>query len=292
MRNNGRIILLDVGGTFIKSALGIPFNGAVENTFESTPVNSDGSAEEIRAAFRKSVSVQMHKADEEGFSIDAVCVAIPGPFDYNEGIFMMKHKFSSVYGVSFKDMLKDVLPSGTRLAFIHDVNCALLGAMISDSSLKEGNVALSTLGTGLGFTYAVDGEVQYSPTGSPATGLWNLPYNGAILEEYVSRRAIIRTFLEKGGALNAGEDVKEIADLARKGDKAAMETFAATGRHYAAGSRETLKRLGVRHLLFGGQIAKSFCLMEEEIRKGLGDIVTISVLDDIQGTVLLGASTL
>ena len=292
MQSSSRIILLDVGGTFIKSSLGIAYKGAVEGSFESTPMSSDGTAEEISAAFQTAVRCQMEKAEKGGYEISAVCVAIPGPFNYHEGVFMMKHKFASVYGRSFRSILGDVIPAETRLAFIHDVNGALLGAITADPSLKEGNVAISTFGTGLGFAYSVDGKVMESETGSPSENLWNMPYMGGILEEYVSRRAILRFYAEAGGCLADGEDVKEISIRARQGDDKALEAFRSAGRHYAAGAKDMIERLNVRHLLFAGQIARSFDLMEEEIRKGLGGSVSLSVLDDIQGTVLIGVASL
>ena len=290
--NSSRLILLDVGGTFIKAALGITSKGAVEGTFTSTSISSDGTAEEISNAFREAVGGQMKQASESGFTVDAVCVAIPGPFDYNEGIFLMKHKFASVYGKTFREILGDVIPADIRLAFVHDVNGVLLGALNADPALKDGIVAISTLGTGLGFSYAVKGQIQESPTGSPARSLWSQPYEDGILEDYVSRRGILKTYQALGGVLAEGEDVKEIADLARKGDETALETFRATGRHYAAGTKAIIEEFGITHVFFAGQIAKSFDLMEEEVSKGLGEGVTVSVLDDIQGTVLIGAASL
>ena len=180
MRSNTRIILLDVGGTFVKASLGISGKGAVEGSFTHTPISSDGTAEEIQDAFRTAVGGQMEKAAEEGYEVSAVCVAIPGPFNYHDGVFMMKHKFAAVYGRSFREILGDVVPSDVRLAFIHDVNGALLGALTADPSLRTGNVAISTFGTGLGFAYAENGKVMESETGSPAKGLWDLPYMGGL----------------------------------------------------------------------------------------------------------------
>ena len=292
MTQNSHMILLDVGGTFVKSSLGIAFKGAVEGTFASTPISSDGTAEEIEASFRDAVGTQMKRAAEEGITIDAVCAALPGPFNYKEGIFMMKHKFATVYGRRFRDILGEVIGPEVRLAFAHDVNGALLGALTADPSLKAGNVAMSTFGTGLGFAYAVEGEIQESPMGSPARDLWNMPYEGGILEDYISRRAILRFYAELGGILAEGEDVKEISIRARQGDEKASEAFRMAGRHYAAGARGMIEELGIRHILFAGQIARSFDLMEKDIREGLGDRIGISVLEDIQGTVLIGAASL
>ena len=99
-------------------------------------------------------------------------------------------------------------------------------------------------------------------------------------------------YAELGGVLADGEDVKEIADRARGGDENALEAFRSAGRHYVAGARDMIMELGVSHLLFAGQIAKSFDLMEDEIRNGLGEGVNVSVVDDIQGTVLVGIASL
>ena len=291
MKNN-RIILLDVGGTFVKSSLGIAGKGAVEGTFDSTPMSSDGSAEEIETSFRTAVAGQMKRAEESGCTVDAVCVVMPGPFNYKEGIFLMKHKFASVYGRTFREVLGDVIGTDMRLAFAHDVNGALTGALTINPELKKGTVAMSTLGTGLGFSYAKDGIVQESVTGSPARDLWDVPYEGGILEDYISRRAIIRFYSELGGTLAEGEDVKEISEKARKGDEKALEAFRSAGRHYVAGAKGLIEELGISHLLFAGQIARSFDLMEGVIREGLGEGVKVSVVDDIQGTALVGIASL
>lgn len=292
MRSNSRIVLLDVGGTFVKSALGIASKGAVEGTFANTPISSDGTAEEIGHSFREAVALQVRRAEEAGYAVEAVCAALPGPFNYGDGIFMMKHKYAAVYGRSFREILGNVIGPEVRLAFVHDVNGALLGALTSDSTLKEGIVALSTFGTGLGFAYSVDGEIRKSPAGSPARDIWNLPYLGGILEDYVSRRAILRFYSELGGNLAGGEDVKEIAQMAYAGDSKAAEAFKEAGRHYAAGAKDLICELGITKVLFAGQIARSFDLMEAEIRKGLGEKIQLTVLDDIQGTVLTGISSL
>lgn len=291
MKSN-RIVLLDVGGTFIKSALGVAGKGALEGTFMSTPMSSGGSAEEITEAFRNAVSGQIRRAELEGYAVEAVCAAIPGPFDYEKGVFLMKHKFAAVYGLSLREILGDVIAPHTRLAFVHDVNGALLGALTIDPSLREGNVAMITLGTGLGFTHAVDGQVQKSETGSPAKGLWNAPYKGGILEDYVSRRGILRLYAELGGRLADGEDVKEIALRARNGEKEAQEAFSLMGRHLAEGSSQLIADLCIRQIIFGGQISRSFDLIEKSLCEGLPEHVKVGVSSDIEGLVLVGTAAL
>ena len=292
MTKSSRIVLLDVGGTFVKSSLGIAGKGAVEGTFMSTPISSNGTAEEITESFRNAVSCQIKRAQKEGYAVEAVCAALPGPFDYERGIFLMKHKFAAVYGVSFRDVLGDLIAPHVRLAFVHDVNGALLGALTADPALRVGNVAMVTLGTGLGFTYAIDGQIQKSETGSPAAGLWNAPYMGGILEEYVSRRGILRLYAEQGGQLAEGEDVKEISLRARNGEEAALKAFSLAGSHLASGASELIAELNIRQMIFGGQISRSFDLMEKSLRAGLPEGVEVTVSSDIEGLVLIGTAAL
>lgn len=292
MTRHNNIILLDVGGTFIKSALGVAGKGALEGTFMSTPISSSGTREEIAAAFREAVSGQIGHAAEAGQSVCGISMAIPGPFDYNEGIFLMKHKFAAVYGVSVRELLADLIGPQTRLAFMHDVNCALLGAIISEEDNARGNVALATLGTGLGFTYAKDGEIQIAESGSPAQGLWNTPYKGGILEDYVSRRGILRLYAEQGGVLEEGMDVKEVSELARKGDEKALAAFRKAGETFADAAKDILVRLDIRKVMFGGNISRSFDLIEPAIRERLPEDILTCALPDISGAVMTGAASL
>ncbi|MBR6002145.1 MAG: ROK family protein [Bacteroidales bacterium] len=270
-------ILFDVGGTFLKSSLGIRGMGPIEDTFASVPMPSAGSAAEIIDSIRESLRIQTENAARLGMKVTDLAADVPGPFDYASGRFLMKHKFATVYGMSFYDILGDDL----QMTFMHDVNCALLGHIVSDPALRIGNVALVTLGTGLGFAYATGGKIAKTPEGAPAESLWNQPYRDGILEDFVSRRGIIAAY---GGS--EGIDVKEISERARKGDTAASAAFESAGKCFAEGAAPLLKKLGIGHLVFAGQISRSFDL----IRPGIGDALQceISVSPDIQGAVFKG----
>ena len=252
---SGRIVLLDVGGTFIKC-----------NDGRSVPVDSDGSREEILAAFREAV----------GDQVAGVGVAIPGPFDYDKGIFRMQHKFAAVFGEDFRDVAG--IPAGIPVGYIHDVNAALRGALENDPSLKEGTVAMITLGTGLGFSVAENGRIVLSEDGSPAYNLWNQPYGDSILEDYISRRGIRKRY--KDGSV----DVKELADKARRGNIDAAAAFRNAGSDLSYGALPLLEKLGVRKVIFGGQISRSLDLFEIDF----GDI-TIEYCKDFSGSVMRGA---
>ena len=158
-----RTILLDIGGTFIKCSDG-----------REIPIDSAGPREEIVSSLRQAVK-----------DYDAASVAIPGPFRYSDGTFLMKHKFASVYGERFQD-----LAGLETCSFAHDVNVMLLGEL--EQTGREGfdKVALVSLGTGLGFAMAEDGCLLTNELGSPLVPIYNRPYRDGILEDSVGMKEL------------------------------------------------------------------------------------------------------
>lgn len=263
MLNSKQYRLLDVGGTYIKCADG-----------RQVPVSSDGNREVIAAAFKKAIG------PTEG--LKGIGVAIPGPFDFQGGVFHMEHKFASVKELSFRELAQ--VPENIELRFHHDVNALLLGAV---RLLRLKNAALVTLGTGLGFTYALDGKVQYNEKGSPARNLWNLPYGKGILEDVISARGIRIAYARKTG--DAGQSAYTIAKLAYAGVIPALEVYDNVGTLLGQALQEVLQDISLDTLLIGGQIAKSLSLM---IRPLQNTLEGISILPAPGGAVFEGLSSL
>lgn len=267
-------LLLDVGGTFIKCSDG-----------RSIPVNSTGDRDEITASIREAVG--------ECASYECIGVAIPGPFDYNRGIFLMKHKFSSVYGDSFASL--SGAPDSVRFRFIHDVNCMLLGEMTSGNAAGYGNTALVALGTGLGFAVSTDGKIRTNAAGSPEISIFNKPYEDGILEDYISKRGISRLFSKFSGKDGDDITVREIAGLAYSGNKAAACAFAEAGHILGKSIAPLLVENAVECLLFGGQISRSFSLMENALKTELmniGCLRKIDVISDFDNATFNGLKNL
>ena len=244
-----KTILLDVGGTFIKCSDG-----------REIPIDSAGTREEIASSLRAAVG-----------DASQVAVAIPGPFDYASGVFLMKHKFAAVYGEKFADL---VAPASPALRFIHDVNGMLLGALQEPILKAYSRVALITLGTGLGFTYAVDGVIQCSPMGSPALPLYNRPFRDGVAEDYASKRGAMRAWEEvTGKRWPEGQTVKSIV-----GTPEGEAAFSLMGARLGDAAAPLLQELGIECLLLGGQIAKSFSLMERTLRESLSAVDSLKYL--------------
>ena len=251
-------LLLDIGGTFIKCSDG-----------RTIPVDSDGTDEDIALSFRQAV----FGAGEPPKG--GIRIAIPGPFDYSKGIFLMKHKFAAVYGESFAHIVG--LPESS-FRFAHDVVAMLMGEV----SPGDANTALVTLGTGLGFCMYKDGKVLTHELGSPAVSIYARPYRDGILEDYVSKRGIT------GRYGNPALSVKDIAQLAFSGDAKAREVFSETGDILGESIGPILKEYGVKRLLLGGQISRSAELFLPALKARLGDDVTVQPVSDIDNATFNG----
>lgn len=255
-------ILLDVGGTFIKCS-----DGRV------VPIDSDGSREDIVSSLRRALA-----------GAGRAAVAIPGPFRYADGTFLMKHKFAAVYGERFADLVEGE-PSSFR--FVHDVNAMLLGEMRHGAGVGYRRAALVTLGTGLGFSLSIDGKLLENELGSPLVSLYSRPFRDGILEDYASKRGFLRGF--------EGITVKELAEKAFGGDAAALARFREVGGILAAGVAPFLAEWGIQCLLFGGQISRSYALMapsvEEELRR-VTSLRYVGPVSDIDNATFNGLKTL
>ena len=245
-------ILLDVGGTYIKRP-GLP----------PVPIASGGSREEISAALHTAVTSVTPGLTGGPARIG---VAIPGPFDFQNGIFLMKHKFAAVYGESFAAVAG--IPGGVDIRYRHDVNSVLEGALRMID--LKGNTALVSIGTGLGFTCAIDGKVLYGPTGSPAVGIWNRPYGDGILEDVVSARGIRNLYVTMGGSPDLS--AAGIARRAYEGEDLAYQAFNRMGEAMAEALEELTREYDFCTVLFAGGVSRSLILMEEALRNHLGDI--------------------
>lgn len=280
---------MDVGGTSIKAALLSPSGDILSGGGKEAPVDSGGNADAIERRFR---AVAAHLADRaKPFgNIVGAGISIPGPFDYREGRFLMEHKYRSVKGISLRPWLTDEF-GPVPVRFVHDAVAFLLGALASPDVHRYRRVAAVTLGTGLGFAWAVDGTAQTDAQGGPAISLFDRPYRNGIAEDYVSRRGIRSRYNEVSGD-GDGLDVADIASQADKGDAGALRVFRDTGTMLGEILRPVLLDQEIECLVIGGQIARASRFFEDSLKDSLNGITALRAVQtasDLTALPLLGA---
>jgi glucokinase len=229
------VLVYDVGGSHVASAV------CEEQTFalhgiSRAPLPADGAGRFSAASFCRLIQAlgetSIKAAGVSHSAIAGASLAMPGPFDYEHGISRMQHKLPGLLGFDLKSALAARFGwQPAQLRFVNDAAAFLLGEMAAGAAKGYPRAIGITLGTGIGCSFATHDtsgtHVLTSGPGVPSGGeIWNLPYNGATVEDYVSTRYLRRKYLTRPN-LNPGSD--QDADLADAAEVSEIARIAADG---------------------------------------------------------------
>ncbi|MHA7277009.1 ROK family protein [Arthrobacter sp. Hz1] len=263
------LAVLEIGGTHLTAALVESGTWRIDReSLARVDLQAQGTAESL--------------VEEIGVAADALggapgatwSVAIPGPFDYEQGIGRFEHvgKFDSLNGFNLgAALLERITPTPGIIHFLNDADAFGIGEYALGAARNRERAICITLGTGVGSTFLVDGTpVSTGPAVSPDGSIHHELYQGSPLENTVSRRAIRAAYAEAAGVDPAtGLDVHTIADLSRSGDETARRVldaaFGALGETLAV----VIRRFDAGILVIGGSMSRSWDLVEPAIRSGL-----------------------
>jgi glucokinase len=111
------------------------------------------------------------------------------------------------------------------------------------------------LGTGVGSAFAVDGRIiTEGPGVAPGGEVWNVSYEGGIVEDLISTRALQKSYRERTGK---EREVASMAHYAFGGEAAAEEVFAAFGTRLGQVLRHLFAQFAPDVIVLGGGISRS-----------------------------------
>ncbi|MDR1450197.1 MAG: ROK family protein [Propionibacteriaceae bacterium] len=254
--------VIEIGGTHATAALVDTSAWTVEWT-ERRGIDAAAGAEDLLDAIA-APALKMPSPHEACWG-----VAIPGPFDYENGIgdFTGIGKFWSLHKADVGAALARRLPSpADRLVFLNDAEAFALGEWALARPGPARAVYL-TLGTGIGSCFLADGRPAADHFGLPPSGhVHLLDWRGKPLEDWVSRRAILRDYKEASGR---DADVREIADLARGGDEAASRVLEHSFTTLGLILAPCIGAFKAECVVVGGSIARSWDLARGPLEAGL-----------------------
>jgi glucokinase len=246
------VLVFDIGGSHVAAAVCHRVEGAYRL---GRVVSASHPAEQTCDAFVGLLHSLGVQASAGIGGILGAGLAMPGPFDYSTGVSLMRHKLPYLFGVNLHQALAARFgwqPSQVRS--LNDAGAFLLGEIGAGAARGVTRAVGITLGTGIGSAFAVDGRVVTEGPGVPPGGeIWNLPYEGGIVEDLVSTRAIQGSYRRRTGKL---ADVAAIASAAAV-DPAATEAFADFGRHLGQALRILLPAFAPEAAVLGGGITRS-----------------------------------
>jgi glucokinase len=182
-------------------------------------------------------------------------LAIPGPFDFAAGISRMRHKLPYLYGVDLRRAIAPLFGWELRqIQFLLDSAAFLWGEIDGGEASGSRRAVGITLGTGVGSAFAVNGNVVDDGHAVPPGGeIWNLPYEGGILEDFVSARSIQRVYEQRTGRQCSVAQIAEAASA----EPAAREAFSEFGRHLGLVLQKILAPFSPDVVVLGGGISRS-----------------------------------
>lgn len=292
--NHRYAVGVDVGGSHICSAVIDLDTTELVSEPISTDVDSQGSAEQIIKSFAANLNATVANA---GVPVSDIGLAFPGPFDYAKGICLIKgvHKYESIYGFDIGETLRPLLnvkdASKLRFRFVNDASGFALGESFAGAGKGYGRVMAITLGTGVGSGFVVDGKLDESSDRVPKNGeVWNIPFEGTIVDDSFSTRWFIRTWKEKTGQCING--AKDVADLVGQ-DSQADTLMKEYGTRLASFCSPVATTFGAEAIILGGNISRSYPLFKETFLNGLDtDAVTVKLSQLRDKAAMLGAASL
>ncbi|RZK81175.1 MAG: ROK family protein [Pedobacter sp.] len=272
---------VDIGGSHITAAhIDCDSNTIIEHTMKRERVPSMESADVILDSWVTALSSLILKTDEGSTKIG---IAMPGPFDYKEGISLMKgmQKYDALHGMNIRTILAEKLDiPGEDIIFINDAEAFLRGELASGAAADFDRAIGVTLGTGLGSTSNCKGEVK-------DMNLAFAPFLDSIAEEYISTRWFLKRYKELTG--------KEVANVELFLSTDCVETkaqiFEEFATNLAAFLNEFIAEEQPQVVVVGGNIAKTWEHFISQLKEKIADkSVVIRRTEMWEDAALVGAA--
>lgn len=252
------VVGVDIGGTHITSALVDVKKGIIlDETLRRSLINAQGAAEEIISSW---CQVIHSCAGEQNIVPSQIGIAMPGPFEYGNGISFMKgqNKYDALYGMNIKSLLSErlsIVPDA--ITFANDAACFLQGEVCGGAVKGARRVLGLTLGTGFG-------SARFYKQGAEDADLWCAPFKDGIAEDYFSTRWFVKRYHEL--TQRKINNVKELMGLVHEKD-CLEHIFQEFGNHLGAFLLPYVINDAIDTIIIGGNIANGFSYFSNSIKK-------------------------
>jgi len=298
-------IAFDVGGHYIKSAVLGNDDRIMADTYAVFPANSTKSKAEIIDHLVSLIALQAKKLTDISMRVAGIGYAFPGPFDYASGVSHIRgiDKYDDLYGINIHQEIMEAVSRNTelsgiladdfRIVFENDARLFALGELHAGKAARYTRSVCLTIGTGAGSAFLEGGKLILDRHDVPPSGwIFNEPYGTTVVDDYVSKRGIMRMAADMG-LRDIGRDVDYLAGLASCGDKQAIELFQAFGKTVGDALNPFINRFAPEALIIGGQIAKSLKLFADGIRSALDDkSIAIETAEETSLSAFIGVARL
>lgn len=282
---------VDIGGSHITSCVYNHSTRKLEKeTISHKKVNPHSPKNEILGEWISALRQTIQLFDKD---VDGIGLAMPGPFDYYNGISKIADvdKLQALYNINIRLALaaKLTIPP-SQIRFINDASAFSIAEALIGPASKYQKVVAITLGTGLGASFLINGRPIMKDKRVPESGyLYNQYYQNILADDLFSTRGIINAYTKRTGKNIS--DVKAICLEAQTDERAryVLEDFGARLGNFIF---PYLEEFGAEALVLGGNISKAFDLFGSSLKEELKGIPKVYVSEFGEEAALIGSALL
>src|SRR5215471_8375859 len=164
-KQNGRLVFAaDLGGTHLRAATIDELGRVHFHVKQKTPAAQ--SADQIVSELVRAARDGEKQGAREGYSIHAICVAVPGSVDVSAGRIVKAPNLPCLDGFDLAERLTRELNRKSILE--NDANAAAVGEMWRGAARNCRTIICVTLGTGVGGGIVLEGELWHGVNDSAA----------------------------------------------------------------------------------------------------------------------------
>jgi len=270
MQNNNLlspyILTADIGGSHITlSICDLQTYTIEDNTTTRVEVDSGGSATEILNTWESAFRTVLDNSP--GMIFSGLSVAMPGPFDYQNGISYITgmKKYEALYGMDIRQFFAGLLKIDPQLVrFRNDAESTIAGEILAGAGKGYQRIMGVTLGTGFGSAFCKDGVTKDINLGSE-------PFKDSIADDHLSTRWFLKRYRELTGIELTG-GVKQLAELAPD-SAVARDIFREFALNMADFLSAPVQQLEPAVLIICGNIAKAAEFFLPYLATGLSSLI-------------------
>ncbi len=258
---------VDVGGSHVSCAVcDLAEKQYLAATHTENALDNQAPASEIIRIWGQTIRECLSKTD--GAAVAGIGFAMPGPFDYPNGIALFQgnnKKYEGLNGLNVAEALRKELGLAENfpIRFINDATAFAIGEDWLGKACGSCRSLSITLGTGFGSAFLKDHLPVVDGDTVPETGaVWHLPFEAGNADDYFSTRGLLNRYFAQSGVQLKG--VKELAMLAPD-DLSVKELFDDFGTKLGIFLDPWIRKFGVETLVIGGNISNAFGLFGEAL---------------------------
>lgn len=278
---SGLVAAIDMGATHLSVALG-DFSAHILDETEQSFRIADGPEPCLEVADRALKSI----LDKNGVNVadlSAIGLSVPGPVITETGMVMSPPIMPGWDRFPIRAQLERLWK--VPLTLNNDANFGALGEWVYGAGRGEKNLAFIKVGSGIGAGLIINQQIYGGTTGSAGEmGHLTIDENGPLctcgnhgcLEAFAGGRAIEiqaqklaasgkRTLLSDSNVQNI--TVRDVADVARRGDLAAQEILNRSGTFIGIAVAGLINLINPSVVIIGGGVAEVGDLLTAPIRK-------------------------